>query len=70
MDTEFKENNQVREYLEKSYRTIYDQLDNKQQYYENDNVDEENEKRIDTKSVLESLEKQSMKVKTVDSTGI
>lgn len=45
MDTEFKVNNQVREYLEKSYRLIYDQLDNKQQYYENDNIDEEKEKR-------------------------
>ena len=29
MDTEFKVNNQCREYLEKTYRMIYDQLDNK-----------------------------------------
>jgi len=45
MDTEFKVNNGIREYLEKSYRMIYDQLDNKHQYYGAEDVEEEKERR-------------------------
>jgi hypothetical protein len=33
MDLEFKANNEIREYLEKSYEIIYQQIDNEWQYY-------------------------------------
>jgi len=45
MITEAKVNSGVREYLEKTYRLIYEQMDNKWQYYGNDDVADEKEKR-------------------------
>lgn len=38
MDNESTINHSVRECLEKSYRLIYDQMDNKWQYYESTEV--------------------------------
>jgi len=45
MTNEFKQNNEVREYLEKTYRLIYEQIDNKWQYYESKDIKDEQEKR-------------------------
>jgi hypothetical protein len=45
MLTEAKVNGGVREYLEKTYRLIYEQMDNKWQYYGNNDVGDEKEKR-------------------------
>ena len=42
---EFKINTNIREYLEKTYRLIYDQVDNKWQYYEGEDVADEKFKR-------------------------
>ena len=33
MDNEFKVNNEIREMLEKTYRLIYDQIENQWQYF-------------------------------------
>lgn len=45
MANEFRQNNDIREYLEKTYRLIYEQIDNKWQYFESKDVKEEVEKR-------------------------
>lgn len=45
MSNEFKQNTEVREYLEKTYRLIYEQIDNKWQYYESKDIKDEQEKR-------------------------
>lgn len=45
MANEFKQNTDVREYLEKTYRLIYEQIDNKWQYYESKDIQDEQEKR-------------------------
>lgn len=45
MDNEFKVNNEVREMLEKTYRLIYDQIENQWQYYPKSDVKGEVEKR-------------------------
>ena len=45
MQNEYKINTNIREYLEKTYRLVYDQVDNKWQYYEGEDVDDEKFKR-------------------------
>lgn len=45
MDIEFKVNQEIREYLEKSYEIIYEQIDNEWQYYPSADVKDEIEKR-------------------------
>lgn len=45
MQNELKQNNEIREYLEKTYRLIYEQIDNKWQYFESKDVKDEQEKR-------------------------
>ena len=45
MDNEFKTNSELREMLEKTYRLIYDQIENTWQYYPKADVPEEIEKR-------------------------
>ena len=45
MDIEFKVNQEIREYLEKSYEIIYEQIDNEWQYYPTADVKDEIEKR-------------------------
>ena len=41
IQNETKQNNEIREYLEKTYRLIYEQIDNKWQYYESKDVKDE-----------------------------
>jgi hypothetical protein len=45
MDNEINQNSIVRESLEKTYRLIYEQNDNKWQYYEKQDLKDEKEKR-------------------------
>ena len=45
MDNELEKNKDVRESLEKTYRLIYEQIDNKWQYFEQGDVKDEMEKR-------------------------
>ena len=45
IDNETKLNHNIIEQLEKTYRLIYDQMDNKWQYYESADVKDEKEKR-------------------------
>lgn len=45
MENEFKANNEIREYLEKSYEIIYQQIDNEWQYYPKKDVQDEITKR-------------------------
>ena len=45
MENEVRANNEIRESLEKAYRLIYDQIDNKWQYYESTDIKDEREKR-------------------------
>jgi hypothetical protein len=45
MDNEFKINSELREMLEKTYRLIYDQIENAWQYYPKSDVPDELEKR-------------------------
>ena len=45
MDNEYKINNDIREMLEKTYRLIYEQIDNQWQYYPSNDVQDEVKKR-------------------------
>lgn len=45
MENEFRENNSVREYLEKTYRLLHEQMENKWQYTKPEKIDDEVEKR-------------------------
>ena len=45
MENEVRANNEIRESLEEAYRLIYDQIDNKWQYYESTDIKDEREKR-------------------------
>jgi hypothetical protein len=45
MDNELVNNSEIRESLEKTYRLIYEQIDNKWQYVEKYAVDDEKEQR-------------------------
>lgn len=45
MDAEFKANNNIREYLEKTYRLIFEQIDNTWQYFPKQDIPGEVEKR-------------------------
>lgn len=45
MDIEFKVNQEIREYLEKTYEIIYQQIDNEWQYYPKADVKDEITKR-------------------------
>ena len=45
MENEFKVNNEIREMLEKTYRLIYDQIENQWQYFPPQDVKGEVEKR-------------------------
>lgn len=45
MDVEFKANNEIREILEKTYRMVYEQIDNNWQYYPKNDVEDETKKR-------------------------
>ena len=45
IDNELKVNHEIREALEKSYRLIYEQIDNKWQYFESSEVRDEQDKR-------------------------
>lgn len=45
MDNEMLQNSEVRESLEKTYRLIYEQMDNKWQYFEKQDIPDEKEKR-------------------------
>ena len=45
MSNEFKINNDIREMLEKTYRLIYEQIDNQWQYYPASDVQDEVKKR-------------------------
>lgn len=45
MENEFNANNHIREYLEKTYRLVYEQIENNWQYYPRGDVDDEVEKR-------------------------
>lgn len=52
MDVEFKANNEIREILEKTYRMVYEQIDNNWQYYPKNDVKDEHKKReIQSKGV-------------------
>ena len=45
MDTEFRVNNDIREILEKTYRLVYEQIDNSWQSYPQADVEDEKTKR-------------------------
>ena len=45
MESEFKANNEIREMLEKTYRLVYEQMDNQWQYYPAADVKDEVTKR-------------------------
>ena len=45
IDNELKCNNLVKESLEKTYRLIYDQIDNKWQYFDKSDIGPEKQKR-------------------------
>ena len=45
MDTEFRANNDIREILEKTYRLVYEQIDNQWQSYPKADVEDEKTKR-------------------------
>lgn len=56
MDLEFKANNEVREYLEKTYEIIYQQIDNDWQYYPSADINDEITKRKIAKFGVKSEE--------------
>lgn len=45
MDVEFRANNEIREILEKTYRMVYEQIENTWQYYPKNDVGDEHKKR-------------------------
>ena len=45
MDAEYKANNEIREYLEKTYELIYAQMGNEWEYYQGKDITDEKEKR-------------------------
>ena len=45
MSVEFRSNNDIREILEKTYRMVYDQIENTWQYYPQADVQDEKSKR-------------------------
>ena len=51
MENEVRANNEIRESLEKAYRLIYDQIDNKWQYESTDIKDEREKRRLATLGV-------------------
>ncbi len=56
MDLEFKANNEIREYLEKTYEIIYQQIDNEWQYYPSADIQDEITKRKIAKFGVKSEE--------------
>lgn len=62
MEAEQKANDEIREYLEKTYRLIYEQMDNKWQYYpKEDGADEVEKRRIQNFGVKDESEIQKLK---------
>jgi len=61
MQVEFRANNEIREYLEKTYRLVYEQIDNKWQYFPKNDIPHETERRkvhakgIDENTDIEKL---------------